>query len=174
MPSLVQIMACSAPHQTILSWSQCDNSLRLRQNGRHFADDTFNSIFVNENVEISIEFSLKFVPKGPINYIPALVQIMAWRRPGDKPLSEPVMISLLRHICVTRPQLVKPVFHHLQRPLTAPLHSPNGSQMLTVRAVHESHPRVTPESPSRMAYLAPKHQSTWQSIRPIMKPKPKF
>ena len=24
-----------------------------------------------------------------------MVQIMAWRRPGDKPLSEPVMVSLL-------------------------------------------------------------------------------
>ena len=51
-------------------------------------------------------FSLKFVPKCPINNIPALVQIMAWRRPGDKPLSEPVMVSLLTHICVTRPQWV--------------------------------------------------------------------
>ena len=37
---------------------------------------------------------MKFVPNGPINNIPALVQIMAWRRPGDKPLSEPMMISL--------------------------------------------------------------------------------
>ena len=82
------------------------NSLRPRQNGRHFADDTFNRIFVNENVRISIKFSLKFVPKGPINNIPALFQIMAWRRPGDKPLSEPVMVSLLTHICVTRPQWV--------------------------------------------------------------------
>ena len=38
--------------------------------------------------------------------VPALVQIMAWRRPGDKPLSEPMMIILLTHICVTRPQWV--------------------------------------------------------------------
>ena len=83
------------------------NTLRPRQNDRHFADDTFNRIFVNENVRTSIEFSLKFVPKGPINNIPALVQIMAWRRPGDKPLSELVMVSLLTHICVTRPQWVK-------------------------------------------------------------------
>ena len=82
------------------------STLRPRQNGRHFADDTFNCIFVNENVRISINFSLKFVPKGPINNIPALVQIMAWRRPGDKPLSEPVMVSVLTHICVTRPQWV--------------------------------------------------------------------
>ena len=47
------------------------NTLRPRQDGRHFADDTFNRIFVNENVRISIEFSLKFVPKGQINNIPA-------------------------------------------------------------------------------------------------------
>ena len=47
---------------------------------------------------------IKFVPKGPIHNIPALVQIMAWRRPGDKPLSEPILVSLLSHICVTRPQ----------------------------------------------------------------------
>ena len=60
-------------------------------------------IFLNENVRISIMISLKFVPKGPINNIPALVQIMAWRRSGDKPLSEPMMVSLLTHICVTRP-----------------------------------------------------------------------
>ena len=82
------------------------NTLRPRQNGRHFADDTFNRIFVNENVGISINISLKFDPKGQINNIPALVQIMAWRRPGDKPLSGPVMVSLLTHICVTRPQWV--------------------------------------------------------------------
>ena len=31
---------------------------------------------------------------------------MAWRRPGDKPLSEPMMVSLPRHICITRPQWV--------------------------------------------------------------------
>ena len=49
------------------------NTLRPKQDGRQWADDTFNRIFVNENVRISIEFSLKFVPKGPINIIPALV-----------------------------------------------------------------------------------------------------
>ena len=83
------------------------NTLRPRQNGRHFPDDSFKWIFLNENVWISIEVSLKFAPKGPINNIPALVQIMAWRRPGDKPLSEPMMVSLLTHICVTRPHWVK-------------------------------------------------------------------
>ena len=68
----------------------CFNTLRPRQNGRHFPDYIFKCIFLNENVLISIKFSLKFIPKGPINNIPALVQIMAWRRPGDKPLPEPI------------------------------------------------------------------------------------
>ena len=87
--------------------SEIVNTLRPRQNGRHFADGTFNRIFVNEKVWIPIKISRKFVPKGPINNIPALDQIMAWRRPGDKPLSEPMMVSLTTHICVTRPQWVK-------------------------------------------------------------------
>ena len=85
------------------------NTLGPRQNGRHFADDIFKCIFVNENVWILIEISLKFVPKGLINSIPALVQTMAWCRSGDKPLSEPMMVSywhiyIYIYICVTRPQ----------------------------------------------------------------------
>ena len=75
----------------------------LTQDGRHFPDDIFKYIFFIENVLISINILLKFVSKGPINNIPALVQIMTWRRPGDKPLSEPIMVTLLTHICVTRP-----------------------------------------------------------------------
>ena len=82
------------------------NTLRQRQDGQPFPDDIFKCIFLNENVWISIKISLKFVPKGPIGNIPALVQIMAWRRPGDKPLSEPMMVNLLTHICITRPQWV--------------------------------------------------------------------
>ena len=44
----------------------------LRQNGRHFAD-IFKCIFFNENVLILIKISLKFIPKGPINNIPAFI-----------------------------------------------------------------------------------------------------
>ena len=82
------------------------NTLRPRQNGRHFADDIFKWIFLNDNVWIAINISLKFTPRGPINNIPTLVQVMAWRRPGDKPLSEPMMVRLPTHISVTRPQWV--------------------------------------------------------------------
>ena len=85
----------------------CIDTLRSRQKGRHFADDIFKWIFLNENVWIPIKISLKTVPQGPINNIPALVQMMAWRRPGDKPLSGPMMVRLLTHICVTRPQWVR-------------------------------------------------------------------
>ena len=67
------------------------NSLRPRPNRRHFADDIFKCIFENEDEWISPKISLKFVPRVRINNITALVQIMAWRRTGDKPLSEPMM-----------------------------------------------------------------------------------
>ena len=89
------------------------NTLRPTQNGRHFPDDIFKWIFLNENIWISIKISVKFVPKGHINNTPALVQIMAWRRQGDKQLSEPMMVSLLTHTCVNRPQWVKAMYRTL-------------------------------------------------------------
>ena len=77
-----------------MSWgiATAFNILRPRQNGHRFAKCIFKRIFLNENVRISIKISLKFVPKGPINNNPALVQIMAWRRSGDKPLSEAMIV----------------------------------------------------------------------------------
>ena len=51
----------------------CINTLRPRQNGRHFSDDILKCVLLNDNVWIPIEISLKFVPKGPIDNIPALV-----------------------------------------------------------------------------------------------------
>ena len=56
------------------------NTLRPRQDGRYFADDVF------------------------ADNIPALVQMMDWRRPGDKPLSDPMFVFVPTHICVTRRQ----------------------------------------------------------------------
>ena len=53
-----------------------------------------------------LRFHWSLFPKGPTNKIPALIQVMAWCRPGDKPLSEPMIVCLLTHICVTRPQWV--------------------------------------------------------------------
>ena len=73
-----------------------------------FSQTTLSNAFSwIKNIRISIKISLKFVPKGLINNIPPLVLIMAWRRPGDKPSSEPMIVRSLTHICVTRPQWVK-------------------------------------------------------------------
>ena len=102
---LIQWRPSSLAH-ICLTRPQWVNTLRPRQNGRHFADDMFKCIFLNENVWIPIKIPKRFVPKGPINNIQVLVQIMAWRRPGDKPLSEPMMDISKTHICLTRPQWV--------------------------------------------------------------------
>ena len=82
------------------------NTLKPRQNGRHFADDIFKCILFNGNVWIPITISLKFVPQGPINSILELVQIMAWCQAGNKPLCEPKVVRLLVHICITQPQWI--------------------------------------------------------------------
>ena len=76
-------------HQAVIR-GQWVNTLRKKKNGRHFADDILKCILLNENAWISIEIG----SKGTINYIRALVQMMAWRRPGEMPLSEPMMVSL--------------------------------------------------------------------------------
>ena len=99
---------------TVCLHSAAVNTLGPRQDGRHFADDIFKCIFLNENIWISTKISMKFVPQGPINNIPALVQIMAWHRPGDKSLSGPMMVRLPTHICVTRPQWVNQRHNDLQ------------------------------------------------------------
>ena len=77
----------------------------------HVIKNIFRGIFLNENAWISLKISLKFVPKARINNIPALVQIMAWCRPGNKPLSEPMMVTLSTYICITQPQWVNGACH---------------------------------------------------------------
>ena len=72
-----------------------------------FPHYVFKCIFINENLWNSIKIALKIVPRGSANNIPPLVQIMAWRRPGKRPLSEPTMVRLLTHIWVTRLQWIK-------------------------------------------------------------------
>ena len=67
------------------------DTLRPRWNGHHFAD-IFKGIFLNENFWILNKILLKYVPKGLIYNIAALVQMMAWRRTGAKPLSEAMLV----------------------------------------------------------------------------------
>ena len=99
------------------------NTLRPRRNGDHFADDNVKCIFLNKNTRITIEISLKFVHKDLINNMPALVQIMAWCRPGDKPLSEPMMVRLPIYASLGLNELMKNEgccigMHHMSTALT--------------------------------------------------------
>ena len=77
----------------------------------HWGRDILKYFFLNENIWIPINILLKFVPKGPINNAPTLVQIMAWRCPGNKPLSEPVIVSLLMHISLGLNELILTMQH---------------------------------------------------------------
>ena len=83
-----------------------------RQNSHHFADDRFKCIFMNEKWCILIRISLKFVPKGPIDNVSALVQVMAWCRAGGKPLPEPV---LTQYAALGGEELIptEHIFYHL-------------------------------------------------------------
>ena len=67
------------------------NSSPPGQNGRHFTDGIFKDIFVNEKSRMLIQISLRFVSKDPIDNKSSLVQVMAWRQPGDKPFPEPML-----------------------------------------------------------------------------------
>ena len=64
------------------------NTLRPRQNVSHFAYDIIRCIFLNESLHILIRISQKLVPKGLIDNIPVLIQLMAWCQSGNKALSE--------------------------------------------------------------------------------------
>ena len=121
-------------------------------------------IFLNENIGISIKISLKFVPKVPISNIPALVQIMAWRRPGDKPLSEPMMVSLLTHISVTRPRWARcldGLFNRLFR------HRSKKASKLCVTGLCEGNPVVTGGFPSQRTSNAENVSICWRHLDAI-------
>ena len=115
------------------------NTLRLRQNGHHFTDDIFKCIFLNEHLWISLKISLKFIPKVQINNILTLVQIMAWCHPGNKPLPEPMMVSLRMHTCITQPRWIKLHFQLLQIILQYPI--------LSLQWRHNGHNRVSNHQP---------------------------
>ena len=81
-------------------WS--NNFFPSGQNGSNFADDMFKRIFLNEKNWISNKMSFKYISCGLVDNMLAVVQIMAWHRPGDKPLPEPMLVSLLRTSKVVR------------------------------------------------------------------------
>ena len=67
--------------------------LPLNKMAAILADGIFKLLLLKESDRIPIQISLKCVPRSPIDNNPTLVQVMAWRRTGDKPLPEPMMIQ---------------------------------------------------------------------------------
>ena len=99
-------LCMSSKHINITNDESMFNTLRLRQNGRHFPKDVFYCFFLTEILWISDNISLNYVPLGLVDNMPSLVQNKAWRRISDKPLPDQWWFSLLTQICVTRPQWV--------------------------------------------------------------------
>ena len=67
-----------------------------------WADDIFKCNFVNENVTVLIKIPLNFVPRAPIDNKLSLVQVMAWRRTGDKLLHEPMHLASTSYVSSER------------------------------------------------------------------------
>ena len=120
--SLVQVMAwChqAASHNMIQfgprsaapydiarpSWSFI-NTLRQTQNGCHFPYNIFKCILLNENCCILIKISLKYVPEGPINTIQCWFRSWLGTSQATSHYLNQWWLSLMTHICVTRPQWV--------------------------------------------------------------------
>ena len=83
---------------TVSTWSQHASSFNSSIPGKladNLADDIFKGIFLNEDIWISINISLNFVRKDPMDGKPAFVQVMAWRRTSNKPLPEPMITSFI-------------------------------------------------------------------------------
>ena len=94
------IMICRIPsiktnHKDSIKRSADFYSSSLDKMTANFAEDIFKCILLNENDKIAIQISMKFVPMGTIDNMPAMVQTMAWRLLGNKPLPEPIMAQFI-------------------------------------------------------------------------------
>ena len=76
-----------------MRWNEWLTHLPLDKMADILADDIFKPIFLNENDIILIKIALKLFPRSPIDNKPALVQVMAWCRIGDNPLSAPMIVQ---------------------------------------------------------------------------------
>ena len=122
------------------------NTLRSRQKGTPFRRRHFQVHYLERNVWIPIELSLKLVLKGPIKDIPALVKIMAWRRP-----SLYLEQWFPMQICVTQPQWVI-LDHHGQVFITF---SKPGFVRLLINSVSPSDAYMRPLIGSSLVQLTP-------------------
>ena len=94
-------------HQCCLDTPGSLTHLPLAKFTSILAADSFKCMFLNEN-RIPIRVSLKFVPRSPIGNKPALVQVIACRRTGNKPLPELILTQFTyAYIWSTRGRWIK-------------------------------------------------------------------
>ena len=89
------------------AWSFLVNSSPSGENGPLFADDMFKRIFFNVNIWISNKISLEYIPRGLIDNMSVLVQIMAWPVQVPSHYLNQCWPSSPMHICSTRGRWVK-------------------------------------------------------------------
>ena len=89
-----------------LNYGPFCNTLRPKRNVCHFTDSILKCVFLDKTYEFRLRHHWSLFIRIQLTITPALVQIMAWRRPGNKPLSETFVVSSLAHICVAQPQWV--------------------------------------------------------------------
>ena len=124
-------MLAKGEYQSLCTWPGCDldwfgtdqrlaliwninntfmiNTLSPRRNGHNFPDDIFKGICLHENDELRLRFHWRLFLSFQSSIFATLVQTIAWRWPGDKPLSEAMVVSLLAHVHYTRPQWVNSI-----------------------------------------------------------------
>ena len=113
---------CSCIHVTSMRHYTSVNKLRPRQKGA-ILHTTVSSVFPSMKInELRLKFHWNFLTK-----IPALVQIMACRRLGNKPSSELMLVRLPRHLCLTQPQWVKQWLKLLAHPHTNNIYTPTSN-----------------------------------------------
>ena len=66
--------------------------MEVEKTGSHFADRIFKRMFLYDFVLNSDSYCSEIVPNGPINNNLSLAKVMAWRRKGNKPLSELIIV----------------------------------------------------------------------------------
>ena len=93
---------CLCIHVTRMRHNTSVNTLRPRQKAVILHTTVSNVLSSMKINEFRLKLQLNVLTK-----IQVLVLIMACCRPGDKPLSELMLVRLLMHICLTQPQWVK-------------------------------------------------------------------
>ena len=83
-----------------MSWI---NTFGWRKSWHQSADEILKCFFINEKYHIFIQISLRFIPKGPINNMPSMVQIMPWRHSDDNQLSDDSVVYWYIYIWNTQP-----------------------------------------------------------------------